>query len=191
MPQADVQRRHAATSGYAPGKPAAYMKRLLRQLHYRVRPSRLNGDGPLATATSYATGSYIERPAPTGLAEVVELILDKGLVIDVFVRVALVGIEILTIDARIVVASVDTYLRFAEAADRLDLSRKEPRQLPEFLGDLSEQGTRKGTKGATKGVIEGGKEKVRQAIRGDDDEEGGRSDGRRPRPNRDRRKERE
>jgi hypothetical protein len=149
----------------------------------------------LATATSYATGSYIERPAPTGLAEVVELILDKGLVIDVFVRVALVGIEILTIDARIVVASVDTYLRFAEAADRLDLSRKEPRQLPEFLGDLSEQGTRKGTKGATKGVIEGGKEKVRQAIRGDDDdegdEEGGRSDGRRPRPNRDRRKERE
>jgi hypothetical protein len=117
------------------------------------------------------------------------LILDKGLVIDVFVRVALVGIEILTIDARIVVASVDTYLRFAEAVDRLDLSRTEPRQLPEFLGDLQEQGVRKGTKGAAKGVLEGGKEKVRQALRGDeddDDEENGRSNGRRPRPKRER-----
>ena len=57
----------------------------------------------------------------SGLADVVELILDKGLVIDVFVRVSLVGIEILTIDARIVVASVDTFLRFAEATNRLDL----------------------------------------------------------------------
>ena len=51
-----------------------------------------------------------------GLYNVIELILDRGLVIDVFVRVALVGIEVLTIDARVVVASVDTYLRFAEPA---------------------------------------------------------------------------
>ena len=61
-------------------------------------------------------GGYVER-APGGgsssLADVVALILDKGLVIDVFVRVSLVGIEILTIDARVVVASVYTYLRFA------------------------------------------------------------------------------
>jgi Gas vesicle protein. len=48
----------------------------------------------------------------TSLYDVLELILDRGLVIDVFVRVSLVGIEILKIDARIVVASVDTYLRF-------------------------------------------------------------------------------
>jgi gas vesicle structural protein len=102
-----------------------------------------------ATTVRYPPHSYLQRPAPSGLAEVVELILDKGLVIDLFVRVALVGIEILTIDARIVVASVDTYLRFAEAVDRLDLSRKEPRQLPEFLAEVKEKGARKVTKGSS------------------------------------------
>jgi hypothetical protein len=62
-------------------------------------------------------------------------ILDKGLVIDAFVRVSLVGIEVLTIDARIVIASVDTYLRFAEAVDRLDLNpERPPVGLPEVLG---------------------------------------------------------
>jgi hypothetical protein len=69
-------------------------------------------------------GGYVERSGgrgSSGLADVIELILDKGLVIDVFVRVSLVGIELLTIDARIVVASVDTFLRFAEATNRLDL----------------------------------------------------------------------
>ena len=69
-------------------------------------------------------GGYLERPAPSGLADVIEIILDKGIVIDVYVRVSLVGIEILTIDARIVIASVDTYLRFAEATNRLDLAEQ-------------------------------------------------------------------
>ena len=64
---------------------------------------------------------YLERPRPSGLADVIEIILDKGIVIDAYVRVSLVGIEILTIDARIVIASVDTYLRFAEAVNRLDI----------------------------------------------------------------------
>lgn len=64
-----------------------------------------------------------------------ELILDRGMVIDVFVRVSLVGIEILKIDARIVVASVDTYLRFAEACNRLDLERDSgSTTVPELLG---------------------------------------------------------
>ena len=68
-------------------------------------------------------GNYLQRaPNPSGLAEVIDLILDKGLVIDVYVRVSLVGIELLVIDARIVVASVDTYLRFAEAVNRLDIA---------------------------------------------------------------------
>jgi gas vesicle structural protein len=65
---------------------------------------------------------YLDRPAPSSLADVVDVILDKGLVIDIYVRVSLVGIELLTIDARIVIASVDTYLRFAEAVNRLDLN---------------------------------------------------------------------
>jgi gas vesicle structural protein len=54
------------------------------------------------------------RPASSSLADVIDTILDKGLVIDIYVRVSLVGIELLTIDARIVIASLDTYLRFAE-----------------------------------------------------------------------------
>ena len=66
-------------------------------------------------ATSARESGYLARPSPSGLADVIEVILDKGLVIDVYVRVSLVGIELLTIDARVVIASVDTYLRFAEA----------------------------------------------------------------------------
>jgi gas vesicle structural protein len=79
------------------------------------------------------SGGYLARPTPSGLADVVEIVLDKGIVIDAYVRVSLVGIELLTIDARIVVASVDTYLRFAEATNRLDLSDKGGRTLPEML----------------------------------------------------------
>lgn len=51
----------------------------------------------------------------SSLAEVIDRILDKGIVIDAWVRVSLVGIELLAIEARIVVASVETYLRYAEA----------------------------------------------------------------------------
>ena len=85
-------------------------------------------------------GGYLARPAPSGLADVIEIILDKGIVIDAYVRVSLVGIELLTIDARIVIASVDTYLRFAEATNRLDLYEKGGQPLTEALGDLQESG---------------------------------------------------
>src|SRR5687768_17248912 len=70
------------------------------------------------------------------LYDVIELIVDRGLVIDVFVRVALVGIEVLTIDARIVVASVDTYLRFAEACGRIGLGGSAPVALPGIVGQI-------------------------------------------------------
>ncbi|SEG99476.1 Gas vesicle protein [Nonomuraea solani] len=70
----------------------------------------------------------------SGLADVIDTILDKGLVIDAYVRVSLVGIEILTIDARVVIASVDTYLRFAEAANRLDMSKSQ-KGLPDVIKD--------------------------------------------------------
>ena len=83
-------------------------------------------------AVSAPSGGYIDRPRPSGLADVIEVILDKGLVIDAYVRVSLIGIEILTIDARIVIASVDTYLRFAEAVNRLDLMATESQPLPEM-----------------------------------------------------------
>ncbi|MHB0878545.1 MAG: gas vesicle structural protein GvpA [Anaerolineae bacterium] len=51
----------------------------------------------------------------TSLAEVIDRILDKGIVVDAWVRVSLVGIEILALEARVVVASVETYLKYAEA----------------------------------------------------------------------------
>lgn len=51
----------------------------------------------------------------SGLAEVVDRILDKGIVVDAFVKVSLVGIELLSVEARVVVASVETYLKYAEA----------------------------------------------------------------------------
>ena len=81
---------------------------------------------------------YLERPAPSGLADVIEVILDKGIVIDAYVRVSALGIELLTVDARVVIASVDTYLRFAEATNRLELEDKE-RGLPELIGDIGGQ----------------------------------------------------
>jgi len=96
------------------------------------------------------------RPNSSSLADVVDTILDKGLVIDAFVRVSLVGIELVTIDARVVVASVDTYLRFAQAVDRLDISDSDPKGLPDLVGDITEGGA----KHKTKGAIEAAGEKV-------------------------------
>ena len=109
-----------------------------------------------------ASGGYLERPKPSGLADVIEIILDKGIVIDAYVRVSLVGIEILTIDARIVIASVDTYLRFAEATNRLDLYEKGGKDLMDVVGSGSESGASKKTTGAVKGV--------KKALTGGDDE---------------------
>jgi gas vesicle structural protein len=87
----------------------------------------------MAVATQGTASNYLQRaPSPSGLADVIDLILDKGLVIDAYVRVAVIGIELITIDARIVIASVDTYLRFAEAVHRLDLTETELSGLPEL-----------------------------------------------------------
>jgi gas vesicle structural protein len=87
----------------------------------------------MAIATRETSSNYLQRaPSPSGLAEVLDVILDKGLVIDAFVRVSVIGIEVLTIDARIVIASVDTYLRFAEAVNRLDLTETAVGGLPEL-----------------------------------------------------------
>ena len=55
----------------------------------------------------------------SSLAEVIDRILDKGIVIDLYARISVVGIELITIEARIVIASVDTWLRYAEAVGLL------------------------------------------------------------------------
>jgi len=103
-----------------------------------------------------AGGAYVQRSSSGGLYEVIDVILDKGLVIDVFLRVSLVGIELLTVDARIVIASVDTYLRFAEAVNRLDIQGREPEGIPQLVEDITEDGARR----KTKGVLEGAKESL-------------------------------
>jgi gas vesicle structural protein len=87
---------------------------------------------------------------------------EQGLVIDAYVRVSLIGIELLTIDARIVIASVDTYLRFAEAVGRLDL-REDASQGPELMESV----TSGGAKSQTQGALEG----VKQTLLGSDDDE--------------------
>jgi gas vesicle structural protein len=97
---------------------------------------------------------YLERPRPSGLADVIDVILDKGLVIDAYVRISLVGIELLTIDARIVIASVDTYLRFAEAVGRLDLREDDSAGLPELMESVTSGGAKSKTQGALEGVKE-------------------------------------
>ncbi|GAQ51999.1 gas vesicle structural protein GvpA [Streptomyces acidiscabies] len=117
----------------------------------------------------------------SGLYDVLELILDRGLVIDVFVRVSLVGIEILKIDVRVVVASVDTYLRFAEACNRLDLEAGPHRDpgLPELVGEITESGAR----GKSKGALSGAAETVAGAFRQARDEQESDGDGQ-PKPRR-------
>ncbi|MCX4513828.1 MULTISPECIES: gas vesicle structural protein GvpA [Streptomyces] len=130
----------------------------------------------------------------SSLYDVLELILDRGLVIDVFVRVSLVGIEILKIDARIVVASVDTYLRFAEACNRLDLESggKAPAKLTDIVGDSVESGARGKSKGALTGAVEAVTDSLKGGQQDDDadeeqEDEEAEDDAREPR----RRKERE
>src|SRR5690242_13752611 len=94
----------------------------------------------MAVATRGTSSNYLQRaPSPSGLADVLDVILDKGLVLDAYIRVSVIGIEVLTIDARIVIASVDTYLRFAEAVNRLDLTQTELAGLPELQEKSAEE----------------------------------------------------
>jgi len=107
----------------------------------------------MAIATQGTASNYLQRaPSPSGLADVLELILDKGLVIDVYLRVSVIGIELITIDARVVIASIDTYLRFAEAVNRLDLTQTEAAGLAELRGNGSGE--------KAKGALEGAKDAI-------------------------------
>jgi hypothetical protein len=138
-----------------------------------------------------ALQSTNRAPRPSGLADVLELVLDRGVVIDAYVRLALVGIEILTLDARIVIASVDTYLRFAEAVNRLDLQPHEQATgLPGLVDELrGSGGAQKKTQGALSGVKESVKDtakeigsSVRERAGGDSGGDSGSSSERRRAP---------
>ena len=137
----------------------------------------------MAVMQREASSGYISRaPRSNGLADVLEILLDRGLVIDAFVRVSLVGIELLTVDLRVVVASVDTYLRFAEAVNRLDLRAVDDSK---SIPDLFEKGEEEGAEKKSKGAIEGGMDAIKEKVglggrEGDEDRERerGRSGGR-------------
>jgi hypothetical protein len=91
-----------------------------------------------------AMQSANRAPRPSSLADVLDIVLDKGIVIDAYVRLALVGIEILTLDARVVIASVDTYLRFAEAVNRLDLQPQgQVAGLPGLMNEIQDSGAKR------------------------------------------------
>ncbi|MBY8876112.1 gas vesicle protein GvpJ [Actinacidiphila acidipaludis] len=131
------------------------------------------------------TDGVVCAPRAGTLYDVLDLILDRGIVIDAFVRVSLVGIEILKIDARIVVASVDTYLRFAEACNRLDLEHDaSSRTVPELFGGGGGAATSIGKAGAKKAARSVG-DKVKEVVGGgsddddDSDDEGERAPKRR------------
>jgi hypothetical protein len=121
----------------------------------------------MSVSQRFPRSGYVARSSSSGLADVLDVLLDKGLVIDIFLRVSLVGIELLTVDARIVIASVDTYLRFAEAVNRLDIGESSSEGLPQLIEDM----TQNGASSKTKGVLEGAKESLFGSSDDDDESE--------------------
>src|SRR5689334_20283225 len=122
-----------------------------------VRREPLARRDPYIQEVSARRDSQIRRPpSGAGLYDVLDLILDKGIVIDGFVRVSLVGIELLTVDLRIVIASVDTYLRYAEGVERLGVYKSsQPAKIPDMV------------KGGMQGkALKHGAEKLEHAIGG-------------------------
>src|SRR3954468_11827921 len=119
---------------------------------------------PLALGEPVAVrrDSQVRRaPNSSGLYDVLDLILDKGIVVDAFVRVSLVGIELLTVDLRVVIASVDTYLRYAEGVERLQVyDRAGSKRLGDMVGG-----------GMKTHALKKGAEKVGQAISGKSDDD--------------------
>lgn len=118
-----------------------------------------------------------QQSGGSGLADVLDTVLDKGVVIDAYVQASVIGIDILTINARVVVASIDTYLRFAEAVNRLDLSEQKGEGLSEVVNDVEQTvgGVTKGVTGAAKPALEATGETVRDVLPGSAEQERSRS----------------
>ncbi len=111
----------------------------------------------VATSGGQQAGA-LERIGGGGLADVVETVLDKGIVIDAQVSVDVVGIQLMEINARIAIASIETYLRFAETVDRLDVVPEGQQGLVDLVEDVS---------GAiTKGTAVGGLGRAAKEISG-------------------------
>ena len=92
----------------------------------------------------------VERAAGgTSLIDVLDRVLDKGIVIDAWVRVSLVGIDLITVEARVVVASIDTYLKYSEAVGGVAPASRPPAELTQNV--MAENAALRAELAATKG----------------------------------------
>jgi hypothetical protein len=94
----------------------------------------------------------VERaPGGTSLIDVLDRVLDKGIVIDAWVRVSLVGIDLITVEARVVVASIDTYLKYSEAVGQVTpVSRPQAAELAAHQNVIAENAALRAELAATK-----------------------------------------
>jgi len=130
-------------------------------------------DPMMTRSSAVRQDSQIRRaPNSAGLYDVLDLILDKGIVIDAFVRVSLVGIELLTVDLRVVIASVDTYLRYAEGVERLGVyNRSGSKRLPDMVSSgMKTSALKKGAESVGK-MLTGGSGNGNGRHGRDDDQE--------------------
>ncbi|HJR58686.1 MAG TPA: gas vesicle structural protein GvpA [Vicinamibacterales bacterium] len=89
----------------------------------------------------------------TSLIDVLDRVLDKGIVIDAWVRVSLVGIDLITVEARVVVASIDTYLKYSEAVGQVTpVSRPQQAELTAHQNVIAENAALRAELAATKGA---------------------------------------
>ena len=80
----------------------------------------------------------VERtPSGSSLIDVLDRVLDKGIVIDAWVRVSLVGIDLITVEARVVVASIDTYLKYSEAVGAAATASRPAMEAPRPYDELA------------------------------------------------------
>ena len=102
----------------------------------------------------------VERaPGGTSLIDVLDRVLDKGIVIDAWVRVSLVGIDLITVEARVVVASIDTYLKYSEAVAQVPpVSR--PIELAAHQSVIAERDALRAELAATKGGRRGARRRT-------------------------------
>ncbi len=92
----------------------------------------------------------VERaPGGTSLIDVLDRVLDKGIVIDAWVRVSLVGIDLITVEARVVVASIDTYLKYSEAVGQVAPASR-PAELTAHQNVIAENAALRAELAATK-----------------------------------------
>jgi hypothetical protein len=122
----------------------------------------------MTTDVQTAGAGVREQSTGSGLADVLDTVLDKGVVIDAYVQASLVGIDILTINARVVVASIDTYLRFAEAVNRLDLTESKGEGVSGLADDVQQVvgGVTNSLTGAASPALEAVGETARDAVPG-------------------------